>query len=56
MNILEKLENTRHLDMETFSQILEMDDSSDDRDFSRPLVDGFFDQAWETFAKMDEVL
>jgi osomolarity two-component system phosphorelay intermediate protein YPD1 len=49
-------EGMKGVDMETFSQILEMDDSPDDRDFSKPLVLGFFEQAWETFGKMDKAL
>jgi len=44
------------VDMPTFSQILEMDESEEDREFSKPLVFGFFDQAEETFAKMDAAL
>jgi osomolarity two-component system phosphorelay intermediate protein YPD1 len=45
-----------HVDKEVFSQILEMDDSEDEREFSAPLVLGFFDQATETFGKMDKSL
>jgi len=45
-----------HVDTGTFSQILEMDESEDDRDFSKPLVFNFFEQAQETFGKMDEAL
>ncbi len=44
------------VDPSTFSQILEMDESEEERDFSRPLVSGFLDQADETFAKMDTAL
>ncbi|KAI0513208.1 hpt domain-containing protein [Xylaria bambusicola] len=44
------------IDILTFSQILEMDDSEDDREFSRSIVFGFFEQAQETFEKMDEAL
>ncbi len=39
-----------------FSQILEMDDSEEDRDFSKPLVLKFFEQAEDTFAQMDKAL
>jgi osomolarity two-component system phosphorelay intermediate protein YPD1 len=42
-----------HVDDATFSQILEMDDSEEDRDFSMPLVLGFFEQAKETFEKIE---
>ena len=45
-----------HVDDATFSQILEMDDSEADRDFSKPLVDGFFEQATETFDKIEAAL
>lgn len=45
-----------HVDNEIFSQILEMDDSEEAREFSEPLVLGFFEQATETFEKMDELL
>ncbi|KAI1340095.1 histidine-phosphotransfer domain, HPT domain-containing protein [Xylariaceae sp. FL0016] len=44
------------IDILTFSQILEMDDSEDDREFSRSIVFGFFEQAEETFEKMDQAL
>ncbi len=44
------------VDMATFSQILEMDESEEDRDFSKPLVVNFFDQAEETFGQMDTAL
>lgn len=36
-----------------FGQILEMDDSPSDRDFSGSLVDDYFNQAYETFQGMD---
>ncbi|KAI1107355.1 histidine-phosphotransfer domain, HPT domain-containing protein [Jackrogersella minutella] len=44
------------IDIVTFSQILEMDDSEDDREFSKSIVFGFFEQAEETFEKMDAAL
>ncbi|KAI0018276.1 histidine-phosphotransfer domain, HPT domain-containing protein [Xylariomycetidae sp. FL0641] len=44
------------IDIVTFSQILEMDDGEDDREFSRSIVFSFFDQAEETFEKMDTAL
>ncbi|RHZ44721.1 Hpt domain-containing protein [Aspergillus thermomutatus] len=43
------------LDKSTFEQILEMDDD-DDRDFSKGIVYGFFDQAETTFEKMEKAL
>ncbi|KAL8397744.1 hypothetical protein RB594_004448 [Gaeumannomyces avenae] len=45
-----------NVDRATFDQILEMDDSEEDREFSKPLIMGFFDQAAETFDKMDVAL
>ena len=44
------------IDAVTFEQILEMDDDEDDREFSRSIVFGFFEQAEQTFVKMDEAL
>jgi len=44
------------IDALTFEQILEMDDDGDDREFSRSIVFGFFEQAEQTFTKMDEAL
>jgi osomolarity two-component system phosphorelay intermediate protein YPD1 len=44
------------VDSLTFSQILEMDDSEDNREFSKSIVYGFFEQAQETFDQMDEAL
>jgi osomolarity two-component system, phosphorelay intermediate protein YPD1 len=43
------------IDVGTFEQILEMDDD-EEREFSRSIVFGFFDQAEETFEKMDDAL
>ncbi|KAK3321027.1 signal transduction histidine kinase [Cercophora scortea] len=45
-----------HVDNGIFSQILEMDESEGERDFSEPLVTNFFEQAEETFVKMDRAL
>jgi osomolarity two-component system phosphorelay intermediate protein YPD1 len=45
-----------HVDNEIFSQILEMDDSQEARDFSEPLVTNFFEQASETFEQMAKAL
>jgi osomolarity two-component system phosphorelay intermediate protein YPD1 len=44
------------LDESTFEQILEMDDDEEDRDFSRSIVYGFFEQAENTFKKMQKEL
>jgi len=43
------------IDAVTFEQILEMDEE-DDREFSRSIVFGFFEQAEQTFKKMDDAL
>lgn len=40
------------LDKASFDQILEMDDDEDERDFSKSIVYGFFDQAETTFKKI----
>ncbi|KAK3946395.1 signal transduction histidine kinase [Diplogelasinospora grovesii] len=45
-----------HVDDQIFSQILEMDDDETTREFSEPLVTNFFEQAEETFVKMDQAL
>lgn len=51
-----KLSDVKELiDESTFEQILEMDDD-DDRDFSKGIVYGFFDQAHNTFDKMETAL
>lgn len=44
------------IDALTFEQILEMDDDEDEREFSKSIVFGFFEQAEQTFTKMDEAL
>jgi osomolarity two-component system phosphorelay intermediate protein YPD1 len=44
------------IDAVTFEQILEMDDEEDDREFSRSIVFGFFEQAEQTFKNMDDAL
>ncbi|PNY25189.1 histidine phosphotransferase HPT1p [Tolypocladium capitatum] len=43
------------VDMDTFNQILEMDDPGD-HEFSSSLVFGFFEQVEETFESMDTAL
>jgi len=43
------------IDQATFDQILEMDDE-DDRDFSKSIVYGFFEQAETTFEKMERAI
>lgn len=45
-----------NIDLLTFEQILEMDDDEDEREFSRSIVFGFFEQAEATFMKMDASL
>ncbi|KAJ5856024.1 uncharacterized protein N7529_009968 [Penicillium soppii] len=42
------------LDESTFEQILEMDDDEEDRDFSKSIVYGFFEQAENTFKKIQK--
>ncbi|CEH16761.1 histidine phosphotransferase hpt1p [Ceraceosorus bombacis] len=48
--------NPEIIDMDIFSQLLEMDDDEDDREFSREIVWNYFDQAAATFVKMDKAL
>lgn len=43
------------IDMDTFEQILEMDDE-DDREFSYGIVTGYFDQFDDTYVKIEEAL
>ncbi|KAL9106420.1 MAG: hypothetical protein Q9227_008562 [Pyrenula ochraceoflavens] len=45
-----------NIDPATFEQVLEMDEDDDDRDFSKGIVYGFFEQAEGTFAKMHTAL
>jgi len=44
------------IDVDIFSQLLEMDDDEEDREFSREIVWNYFEQAEVTFAKMDAAL
>ncbi|KAF4463611.1 histidine phosphotransferase hpt1p [Fusarium albosuccineum] len=44
------------IDVETFQQILEMDDEGDEQEFSRSIVYGFFDQAENTLRDMEQAL
>jgi hypothetical protein len=50
-----ELEASGLIDTLTFQQILEMDDDDDDV-FSRQIVNEFFEQAEQTFEKMDQHL
>jgi len=52
---LDELMSSGLIEVATFEQILEMDEP-DDREFSQSIVYGFFDQAEETFDKLDEAL
>ncbi|TGO52925.1 hypothetical protein BOTNAR_0309g00080 [Botryotinia narcissicola] len=45
-----------NIDAATFEQILEMDDDEEEREFSSSIVFGFFEQAEQTFVKMDDAL
>lgn len=44
------------IDVLTFEQILEMDDDEEEREFSKSIVFGFFEQAEQTFVKMDDAV
>lgn len=55
--ILQKKAPTRSLiDMDTFSQILELDEDEETHDFSRPMVWDYFEQAEKTFREMDDAV
>lgn len=51
---VESLKKVEDIDMETFGQILEMDEPDDP--FSSVLVFDFFDQVTTTFSDMDKAL
>jgi hypothetical protein len=42
--------------MDTFSQILELDEDEETHDFSRPMVWDYFEQAEKTFREMDDAV
>lgn len=44
------------IDMETFTQILELDDEEEDREFSRGMVYEYFAQVEKTFQDLDKAL
>lgn len=44
------------MDWATFNQILEMDEDPNERDFSRGIVENFFEQAEQTFGEMEQAL
>jgi len=44
------------INMETFGQILEMDDDDDDREFSKSIVFNFFEQANSTLVDIDDAI
>lgn len=45
-----------NIDAATFEQILEMDDDEDEREFSKSIVFGFFEQVEQTFKDMEAAL
>ncbi|KAL8866760.1 MAG: hypothetical protein Q9174_006101 [Haloplaca sp. 1 TL-2023] len=45
-----------NIDQMTFEQILEMDEDDGEREFSKGIVEGFFEQAETTFQNMDVCL
>jgi len=45
-----------NIDPTTFEQILEMDDDEEEREFSKSIVYGFFEQVESTFEKMDAAM
>ncbi|KAG6812574.1 hypothetical protein H0H92_002226 [Tricholoma furcatifolium] len=44
------------IDMETFDQIIELDDEDSSHEFSKEMVSAYFDQAKQTFADIDAAL
>lgn len=48
----EDIRNNTDIDYDTFSQILEMDDDEESRDFSKEIVVSFFEQAQNTIEEM----
>lgn len=44
------------IDVSAFAQILCMDDDEDEHEFSQSIVLAFFEQAKQTFAKMDNAV
>jgi len=48
--------NADIIDMSIFGQILEMDEDENDRSFSRDLIVDYYNQAIDTFQKMDAAL
>jgi len=48
--------NNDIIDTSIFGQILEMDEDENDRSFSRDLVVDYYNQAIDTFKKMDSAL
>jgi len=55
-SVLAELERTGLIETQTFLQILEMDDDEEERDFSKSIVFDFFEQATQTFQKMDDAV
>ncbi|KAG8987055.1 hypothetical protein FRB94_005775 [Tulasnella sp. JGI-2019a] len=44
------------IDMETFEQILELDEDDEDKSFSKGIVDNYYEQVETTFTEMEEAL
>lgn len=53
--MVEALKNAKdHIDLDTFEQILAMDDDETERDFSKEIVKEFFTQADGTFEELEK--
>lgn len=50
------LEQSDVIDWNIFGQLLEMDEDENERDFSKSIVENYFEQAESTFADMDTAL
>ena len=55
IGVMAQTDDTPSIDMETFEQILELDED-DDREFSSEMVWQYFDQAEQAFKDMEENL
>lgn len=52
----EEIDFGDNVEQATFDQVLEMDDDDEEREFSKSIIYGFFEQAEGTFRKMDEAM
>lgn len=53
---MEDADTSEVIDWNIFNQILEMDEDPKERDFSKSIIENYFEQAQSTFADMDSAL